>query len=277
MTSSTGATRAHLGAGELVGPPAASAARPPRAPPERAATGRGGTCTRSRWRRAAREDGRNTVCSRARWCPAGAGTAWTQPVDDDPGAQRRADEGRRGPDVHRDADQDRCRCCCHWTIEKRSRIGHHGVRGDPMQRTSPKPEFQVGVLSLNTKARLTIAAAWVVATVGIVIIESAIVLPSFVDVLVAASGCGRAGVGSIFRRAGGPREGHAGLGRLGRDLAVRPGRLPRGLRCREPERRDLHLAGNPGHGPARCRGTPGLGKGHRFVDSRRDPSRGVFA
>jgi diguanylate cyclase (GGDEF)-like protein len=49
-----------------------------------------------------------------------------------------------------------------------------------MRRISSKPESRGRGLSLTVKARLIITAAWAVATVGAVIIESAIVLPSFV-------------------------------------------------------------------------------------------------
>ncbi len=48
-----------------------------------------------------------------------------------------------------------------------------------MRRALSKPVSAGRELSLPAKARLVIAAAWVVATAGIVLIESAIVLPSF--------------------------------------------------------------------------------------------------
>jgi hypothetical protein len=43
-----------------------------------------------------------------------------------------------------------------------------------MRRASSKPESQGRELSLTAKARLILAAAWVAATVGIVIVQSAI-------------------------------------------------------------------------------------------------------
>jgi len=49
-----------------------------------------------------------------------------------------------------------------------------------MRRTTTNPESLIRGLSLTSKVMLLIAATWVVATLGIVIIESAIVLPKFV-------------------------------------------------------------------------------------------------
>jgi diguanylate cyclase (GGDEF)-like protein len=49
-----------------------------------------------------------------------------------------------------------------------------------MRRTTTNPDSLGRELSLTAKARLILAAAWVAATVGIVIVQSAIVLPTFV-------------------------------------------------------------------------------------------------